>query len=100
MLNPKAFALSGGILWGLGMAVLTLLAMQTGYAAEMMEALTKLYPGYELTWPGYITSLLRNNDFCRYYQYGSCAVWIVCSFVVVERDGARSVARSGGVLPR
>ena len=58
MLNPKAFALSGGILWGLGMAVLTLLAMQTGYAAEMMEALTKLYPGYELTWLGALVGAL------------------------------------------
>lgn len=57
-LNPKTFGLAGGIMWGVAMFIFTLIAMSTGYAAEMMEAISKIYPGYTVTGAGAIVGLI------------------------------------------
>lgn len=52
MLNAKNFGLAGGILWGAAMLLLTWLALLTGYAMGLLEAISSLYPGYSITWLG------------------------------------------------
>jgi hypothetical protein len=51
-LNARNFGLAGGILWGAGMLVLTLVALWTGYAEGLLTAITLLYPGYTITLVG------------------------------------------------
>ncbi|MBT6068928.1 bacteriophage holin [Candidatus Peregrinibacteria bacterium] len=49
MLNPKALALSGGIIWGLGLFILTFLGMYVpGYGLSFFQFITDVYPGYGL----------------------------------------------------
>ena len=57
-LNPKTFGLAGGIMWGVAMLIMTLVSMSSGYAGEMMDAMTKLYPGYTVTGGGAIVGLI------------------------------------------
>ena len=52
MLNPKNFGLAGGILWGVAVLLATWAGMWTGYLHDFALALTKLYPGYTLTFVG------------------------------------------------
>ena len=51
-LKPCSFGLAGGILWALSLFVLTLVAMSTGYAMEVVDMLSPLYVGYEASTPG------------------------------------------------
>ncbi|MCR4260832.1 MAG: bacteriophage holin [Candidatus Colwellbacteria bacterium] len=51
-LNPKAFGLSSGILWGLGMFVMTILAAMNGYASDFLIVMSGIYPGFSLTYFG------------------------------------------------
>jgi len=57
-LNPKNFGLAGGILWGLGMLVLTLISVGTGYATGFLSAIANLYPGYSISLLGSVIGLI------------------------------------------
>lgn len=52
MLHPVRLGLSGGILWGLSVFVLTVISLYTGYAAEFLNLLGSIYPGYTISWLG------------------------------------------------
>jgi hypothetical protein len=51
-LSSKALGLTLGILWGLGLFVMTLLAASNGYAADQLGLLVGVYPWYEVTTQG------------------------------------------------
>ncbi len=59
MLNAKALGMAGGILWGLGVLLLTFLWMgMPDYAMERQGFLTGIYPGYEVSVTGAIIGLV------------------------------------------
>ncbi len=51
-LNAKAFALASGVLWGLGMFVVTLISAMNGYATDFLLVMASIYPGFSLTFTG------------------------------------------------
>jgi hypothetical protein len=50
-LNTRAFALAGGILWGVTCFVLAILAMY-GYGIPMINLFESLYIGFASSWKG------------------------------------------------
>jgi len=56
-LNVKAFGLTGGILWGAIMFIMTLAAM-TGYGAGLMNAIGTIYIGYKVGFVGAFVGLV------------------------------------------
>jgi len=58
MLDAKKFGLAGGILWGLCMAVCTILAVYTGYSKQFLELMSTVYPGYTISPVGSIIGLI------------------------------------------
>jgi len=57
-LNAKAAALSGGVIWGLSLFVMTLLASSNGYADSFLSLIEGVYPYYELSVVGAFWGLL------------------------------------------
>jgi len=53
-LNVKAFGLAVGIVWGVGMFVLGIIAMAFGWGDRFIEILSSLYIGYKATFLGSI----------------------------------------------
>lgn len=53
-LDPKAFGLACGIIWGAMMALMTVLnlLLGSGYALDMLLVFAGIYPGYSITWLG------------------------------------------------
>jgi hypothetical protein len=58
MLNAKNFGLAGGILWGLSLFLMTLLAHLTGYGTPFLRLLESVYPGYSLSLGGALLGLI------------------------------------------
>ena len=48
-MNPYLFGLAGGLVWGLSLALTTLISLYTGYAAKFLELIADIYPGYEVS---------------------------------------------------
>lgn len=57
-LNAKALALASGILWGLGMALLTALSMMNGYAGQFLNLMAGVYPGYTISGIGIVVGAI------------------------------------------
>jgi len=58
-LNPKNLGLTGGILWGLTIFVLTLMSVNGGgYAGAFLAAVASIYPGYTITTLGSVIGLV------------------------------------------
>jgi hypothetical protein len=57
-LNPKAFGLTGGIIWGLVILVTTLVSVGTGFAAMFLNIIVSIYPGYTISPLGSIIGLI------------------------------------------
>lgn len=57
LLNSKALALSGGIVWGLTIFGTTLLSAATGFGKAMMEVYGSIHPGYSITYAGAFVGL-------------------------------------------
>ena len=48
-LSIKGFALSGGVLWALGVLIVALINLQDpGYGEDFLEMVSSIYPGYEV----------------------------------------------------
>ncbi len=54
MLNAKSFGLAGGILWALGLIILTIIGMNGSYAPSFFSFMAEVYPGYALTGSGLV----------------------------------------------
>ena len=57
-ISPLAFGLSFGILWAVGLVIISILALYSGFAMSMVNLFTTLYLGYELTLLGVIIGAL------------------------------------------
>lgn len=51
-------AISGGIIWGLSMLIITWISMANGYAGAFLEVMASIYPGYHISFPGSIVGML------------------------------------------
>lgn len=51
-INVFALALSLGLIWAIGMLMLTVSAMYTGYGTKCAELMASMYPFYDLSWSG------------------------------------------------
>lgn len=59
-LNVKAFGLAGGILWGLGLFLMTIIVMLIGqgYGITFLGIISNVYPGYKVTAGGAFLGLV------------------------------------------
>jgi hypothetical protein len=57
-LNARNLGLSGGILWGASMLVLTWVALLTGYSRGFLVSIIALYPGYSISWLGGVIGMV------------------------------------------
>lgn len=76
--NSKSLGLAGGILWGISMLVLTLLAVKTGYALGFMNLMTEVYPGYSVSATGSLIGLIYGfvDGFIGGYVFASLYNWL------------------------
>ena len=51
-LNPQAFGMASGVLWGGAMFLMTIFAAVNGYASDFLLVMAGIYPGYSLTYFG------------------------------------------------
>lgn len=72
MLNSKNLGLAAGILWGISMFALTILAIFTGYGTAWLELMASIYPGYTISWVGSILGLIYGflDGFIGLYIFG------------------------------
>jgi hypothetical protein len=77
-LNPKAFGLTAGIIWGLVLLVITLISTNTGYAAMFLNTIGSIYPGYSITPLGSIIGLIYGfADACiGFYIFARIYNWL------------------------
>jgi hypothetical protein len=77
-LNAKRFGLSAGILWGLCLLVLTLVSLGTGYAAEFLNIIVSIYPGYTISLLGSIVGLVYGfiDGFVGLYIFAWLYNWL------------------------
>lgn len=57
-LHPVSLGVAGGIVWGLGVLILTLVSSATGYASVFLNMIESVYPGYDITGPGAFLGLI------------------------------------------
>jgi hypothetical protein len=53
-LNQMAFAKAAGVLWALGLVLISLIAMGGSYGTEMVDFLAPFYLGYDLSVGGIV----------------------------------------------
>lgn len=56
--NTFKVALTGGIIWGLGMFLTTLFNVYTGYAQDFLRVMQSIYPGFQMTLLGSVVGLV------------------------------------------
>ncbi|PIR97900.1 MAG: hypothetical protein COT89_02410 [Candidatus Colwellbacteria bacterium CG10_big_fil_rev_8_21_14_0_10_42_22] len=80
-LNPKAFGLACGSIWGALMALMTiinLIPMFGGYAGEMLLVFAGIYPGYTISWFGVLIGAIYG--FIDAFIGGWLFVWVYNKF--------------------
>ncbi len=77
-LNPLNLGLSGGAIWGGSLFLLTLISLYTGYAQEFLNLVSKLYPGYKITFVGSLLGLILGflDGFIALYLFGLIYNWL------------------------
>lgn len=58
MLDPKRLGLAGGIVWGVGLFLTTVISIYTGYGAQFLHVLSSVYPGFDISWIGSVLGLV------------------------------------------
>ncbi len=74
----KAAGLTCGILWGLGLFAMTLLAVYTNYAEHLLTLLVGVYPWYEISVAGAFIGL--GEGFIDGFLGAAIFVWIYNAF--------------------
>jgi len=71
-LNVKGLAMAGGVLWGLCVFVITLIAINNGYGTEFLGLVASIYPGYEISAAGSVIGLIYGfvDGFIGLYIFG------------------------------
>lgn len=77
-LEAKRLGLTGGILWGLMMFIMTLLTASTGYGSDFLGVMASLYPGYNLTVSGSVVGLVYGfiDGFACLWLFASVYNWL------------------------
>lgn len=57
-INPMTLGIAGGILWGLGLSLMTLVNIMTGYGDFFLQMVQSIYPGYHASMMGIIVALV------------------------------------------
>lgn len=57
-LKPVAAGLALGVLLGVGLFLMTVIAMYTGFAETQLNLLVGVYPYYEVSWTGAIAGFV------------------------------------------
>lgn len=59
-LSPKGLGLALGVLWGVALALLTMVSLLTGtgYGQEALGLIGGIYPGYAVSWVGVVLGLV------------------------------------------
>ena len=57
-MKPKILGLTGGILWGICMFVVTLASVAAGYGEAMLNVFASIYPGYSISVAGAFIGLI------------------------------------------
>lgn len=74
-LNAHKVGLTLGLLWGLFLAILTILAVAfPPYGKAFLDGIVSVYPGYSVTWTGAIVGLIYG--FIDFYIGGVVFVWL------------------------
>jgi hypothetical protein len=56
--DTKRAAMTGGIVWGVALFVVTLISIPTGYAMSFLQSIASVYPGYSVSVTGSIVGLI------------------------------------------
>ncbi len=52
MLHPVRLGIAAGLVWGIGLFLMTILNMTIGYAPLFLTMIADVYPGFSGTWMG------------------------------------------------
>ncbi len=58
MMNAKALGLSGGIIWGVALCIITVLSSFTGYGSGFLNLIAGVYPYYSISLAGAFLGLI------------------------------------------
>jgi len=83
-IDPKAFGLTSGILWGLGLFSLTWWIIAFDGASEKPTAISKLYRGYTISPSGSVIGLVW--AFFDALIGGACFAWLYNMFAGSKRS--------------
>ncbi len=70
-INIKALALTGGIIWGLTLFVITLISLKTTYADSFLIVIMSIYQGFKVTLLGSLIGLVYG------LVYGFIFLWLI-----------------------
>jgi hypothetical protein len=77
-LNIKALGLSTGIVWGIGIFLLTLWFLVMGYEGKTLLKLSKVYLGYSVSYLGALVGLIWG--FVDGFIGGAVVAWLYNKF--------------------
>lgn len=77
--NPKAFGLACGILWGIIVFIMTLIASYTAYGSGFLVILESVYPYYLISIPGAFIGLIYG--FIDGFIGGAVFAWLYNKFL-------------------
>ena len=78
-LNPKAFALACGVVWGAAILIATAWLLIFGFQGQLMQQLDHFYFGYSVSWIGAIVGGIWG--FCDGFIGGWIFAWLYNKFV-------------------
>ncbi len=78
MINAKNFGLAAGILWGVGLFLMTLISIWTGYAADLLNLIEIGYWGYSISYVGAVIGLVYGflDGFIGIYIFAWLYNWL------------------------
>lgn len=77
-LNPKAFALASGIVWGVSVYLVTVISLVRGGEGKLLSRLAMIYPGYSFSFGGGLLGLLWG--FVSMFVAGWVLAWLYNRF--------------------
>ena len=78
-MNPKAFGMAIGVLWGLAMFLMTIINTMNGYASDFLIVMAGIYPGFSLTYFGAVIGAIYG--FVDGFVGGWFFAWLYNKFV-------------------
>jgi len=73
MLSPKRLGIAGGLVWGVGLFIVTIVHILTDYAGLWLQVIQSVYPGFDFaTYFGAVIGLIYGfiDAFIGLYIFG------------------------------